>query len=411
MEVNMSKIARKTLVIAIIAVLTLAFSMVGFVACDKKNTPAEETPAVVPASVDPITVTDMVGRQVTVKPGTYQRVVCIGAGALRMYSYIGDVKLLAGIEDIDNATLENRPKMFDQAARPYVLANADVFNAIENSCGVGGPQAQAAEAEKILSCNPDIVISEYEDAEKSTALQQQLGVPVITVKYGSKGVFDDNVKASFTLLGKVFARNSRAAVLNAYITEQTREISERTENVADADKKSVYICGLGNWGTTNQYMTAQNYAPFNVAHIKNAVSGLAMQGIGAIEKEKLVDISASIDIMIVDAAAVKNIKPLSGKDATETEILEGIKAWQNGEVYLEMAYNAYYTNLEIALINTWWIAKVAYPNLFEDIDMTEKTNEITFAFLGKDLAEEIFACGTSFGGYQKISNPSAFFGA
>ena len=43
------------------------------------------------ATASPITVTDMIGREVTVTPGSYQRVVCIGAGALRMYSYIGDV--------------------------------------------------------------------------------------------------------------------------------------------------------------------------------------------------------------------------------------------------------------------------------------------------------------------------------
>ena len=61
---------------------------------------AAEEPA--PAEPEEITVTDMIGREVTVIPGSYQRVVCIGAGALRMYSYIGDVSLLCGVEDIDN---------------------------------------------------------------------------------------------------------------------------------------------------------------------------------------------------------------------------------------------------------------------------------------------------------------------
>ena len=119
-----------------------------------------------------VTVTDMIGRDVTVEPGSYTRVVCIGAGALRMYSYIGDTALLCGVEDIDNLTLEDRPKMFDSVARPYVLAYGDVFSQLP-SCGVGGPMAQAAEAEKILSCNPDIVISEFEDVDKGDALQQQ----------------------------------------------------------------------------------------------------------------------------------------------------------------------------------------------------------------------------------------------
>ena len=78
-------------------------------------------------------------------------------------------------------------------------------------------------------------------------------------------------------------------------------------------------------------------------------------------------------------------------------------------VSLEMAYNAYYTNYEIALINTWFVAKTVYPELFADIDLTAKTNEVTKTFLGQELAEQISACPSSFGGYQKIDT-AAFFG-
>ena len=74
-----------------------------------------------------------------------------------------------------------------------------------------------------------------------------------------------------------------------------------------------------------------------------------------------------------------------------------------------MAYNAYYTNYEIALINTWFVAKTVYPELFADIDLNEKANDITEMFLGADLTDEIFACPSSFGGYQKIDTAS-FFG-
>ena len=140
--------------------------------------------------------------------------------------------------------------------------------------------------------------------------------------------------------------------------------------------------------------------------MKNVVSGLSMQGVGAIEEEKFVELGEKMDIIIMDAAAVKNIKPLYAEDKT---MFDTCKAWQSGEVYLEMAYNAYYTNFEIALINTWFIAKTVYPEQFEDIDLTQKTNEVTAQFLGEELAEAIFAMPTSFGGYQKIDT-ATFFG-
>ena len=355
-------------------------------------------------AADEITITDMIGREVTVTPGSYQRVVCIGAGALRMYSYIGDVSLLCGVEDIDNTSLAERPKMFDSVARPYMLAYGDSFKALP-SCGVGGPQAQAAEAEKILSCNPDIVISEYEDVEKEDALQEQLGVPVVTLKAGPGGVFDENFFGTMRMLGTIFQNEEKAEALVSFIEDERAEISRRTADVAEADKPSVYICGLGNWGTTNHLMTAQNYISFNVANVKNAVTDLATPGIQAIEEEKFVALGEDMDIIIMDAAAVKNIKPLY---AETPDMFDTCKAWRNGDVYLEMAYNAYYTNYEIALINTWFIAKTVYPELFTDIDMTAKTNEVTQAFYGMDLSEQIAAAPSSFGGYQQIDTATFF---
>ena len=396
--------------IAALLALTL---VLGLCACGAGTTPAPSTDAPTQTTAGTteattpkeITVTDMIGREVTVTPGSYQRVVCIGAGALRMYSYIGDINLLAGVEDIDNTTLTERPAMFDSVARPYVLAYGDVFNTLP-SCGVGGPMAQSAEAEKILSCDPDIIISEFEDVEKSDALQQQLGVPVITLKSGSKGVFDESFTGCMELLGKLFDAEEKAQTLISFIAAETAAIQERVADIPEEEKPSVYICGLGNWGTTNHLMTAETYAPFQVAGIKNAVSGLGMQGVGPLEEEKFVELGEEMDIIIMDAAAVKNIKPLYAEDPT---MFDTCKAWQNGEVYLEMAFNAYYTNYELALINTWFIAKTVYPEAFKDIDMTAKTNEVTKAFLGTELADEIFACPGSFGGYGKIDT-TTFFG-
>ena len=74
----------------IISLLTL-FTV--FTSCSNKNETENKE-----------TIVDMVDRKVEIIPGSYQRVVCIGAGALRLYSYIGDVNKLSGVEDIDNYT-------------------------------------------------------------------------------------------------------------------------------------------------------------------------------------------------------------------------------------------------------------------------------------------------------------------
>lgn len=387
---------------AFIPALALAILTCACGAANTASTDTESTSAMLLG--EETVITDMIGREVTVTPGSYENVVCIGAGALRMYSYIGDTDLLCGVEDIDNTSLSERPKMFDSVARPYILAYEEDFWELP-SCGVGGPNAQAAEAEKILSCNPDIVISEYEDVEKEDALQEQLGVPVITLKSGPKGVFDDSFKSSMRLLGQIFDNEEQAEILVSYVESEAEEISSRTKHIEDSDKPGVYICGLGNWGTTNHLMTAQNYVSLEIPNVKNVVKDLEAPGIQPIEEEKFVALGKDMDIMIMDAAAVKNIAPLYQENPS---MFDTCKAWQNDEVYLEMAYNAYYTNYEIALLNTWFIAQTVYPELFEDVDITKKANEITNIFLGKDLAEEIAACPSSFGGYQKIDTKTFF---
>ena len=246
-----------------------------------------------PEKTGSVTVTDMVGRTVKVEPGSYKKVVCIGAGALRMYCYVGEIDKLSGVEDIDNLSLSERPQMFDSVARPYMLAYSDAFKNLP-SCGVGGPMAQAAEAEKILACDPDIVISQFEDAAKTDALQKQLGVPVITLVTGSNGVFDEKFAQSVTLLGKVFGREEKAAALVSFVEKEKAAIEARVKLVPQGEKPKVYICGLGNWGTTNHLMTAENYICLKIAGVDNVVSGLGLEGIGPIEKEKFVDLGKEI---------------------------------------------------------------------------------------------------------------------
>ncbi len=380
----------KKLSYLIIAIVVVCLISVCFIGCAEK---ADGT----------VVVTDMMNREVSVTPGSYSRVLCLGAGALRLYSYVGDVSLLCGVEAIDNTTAENRPVMFDGVSRPYQMAFADTFNTLP-ICGIGGPNDQKPNYDKILDCNPDIIITQYSDKDVVNTMQSTLNIPVVAVAISDADVFGQKFQESLLLLGKIFNKSERATELNTFVDSQLSLIEMKVNSIDVASQKKVYICGLGNWGTTNELMTAQNYGLFNVAKINNVVTGLTKDGIQGIEAEKFMDLAPNMDVIILDAAAVKNIK---GK-AENIARLQATKAWQDGEVYLEMAYNAYYTNIEIALINTWFAAKSVYPDLFTDIDIEAKTTEITTAFLGKDLNAAIKAKPQSFGGYQKI-NTATFF--
>src|SRR5574344_2837460 len=104
-------------------------------------TPEEET----------TTVTDLLGREVTLNLDEIKKVVCIGGGALRLYSYIGDMSLLSGVEKVEQGYLIS--------IRPYQMLNEELFKSLP-LCGNGGPSGNA-DAEAILNCVPDLIISLY----------------------------------------------------------------------------------------------------------------------------------------------------------------------------------------------------------------------------------------------------------
>ena len=91
------------------------------------------------------------------------------------------------------------------------------------------------------------------------------------------------------------------------------------------------------------------------------------------------------------------------------EAFNTMSAFKNNEIYLEMPFNAYYTNLEIALMDAYFLASVAYPEVYKDMDMNSKYDEIGTAFLKKACyTSHVKTAKMSYGGFQKISNIKDF---
>lgn len=348
---------------------------------------------------DEFIVTDLVNREVKINSKSKERVLCIGAGALRLYSYIGDVKKLVAVEDIDRNVNSN---IFENVSRPYYDVNKEYFSTLP-SCGKGGPQAQYAEVEKIISCNPTLIISEYNDVNKANDLQNKTQVPVLVLSYGKNSVFDENIKTSFDLLGKVLNEENKASKLNQYISSCKNELYNNSINISDENKSSMYIGCLGNWGRQDIFSTSSSFPLFNVSNIKYSLNDTLIQADGKIEEEKF--FSLNIDKMILDTAGLAKLKVtyLNNENMFDT-----MDVFKNNEIYLEMPFNAYYTNLEIALMNSYFIASVSYPDVYKDYNLIDKYNEITQAFLSVDYYDEIKKAPYSYNGYQKITNFKEF---
>ena len=119
--------------VLVLALISTVF--IGLVACDDAQTPA--TPDNGNASggtisgTSKLTVTDSLNRTLLVDVDAIQKVVCIGAGSLRLYSYVADLNKLCAVEDIEKTRTSDRVSY-----RAYQIANEDFFATLP-SAGAG----------------------------------------------------------------------------------------------------------------------------------------------------------------------------------------------------------------------------------------------------------------------------------
>lgn len=393
---------KKPSILFLLSAALLASCGNGGASNSSKNEPSGDSSASI---VTPVEVTDGIGRKVSVVPSDIKRIICVGAGALRYYSYLESRKgRLVGIEDIDNPSKRGVSAPFSGVARPYFDANSNEWGDLP-TCGEGGPMHQKPELEKIVTCSPDLIISDYETNEQAEQMEKKSGAKVFTVKYGKKGVFDDTFATTLTSLGKLLGKEDRSQTILNCVNEAKEDIAKHVENVTS--KPKVYLGGVGNWGQKDYLSTNPTDPSFAVAGVSNVLAdqGLAVAGVQSIEKEKFAAISGNIDVMIFDAAGIAKTIGQFKEDKT---IFNGVKAVENGEVYLQLPYNAYYQNIEIHLINTYFVASSVYPSAFVGFDIAAKADEILEVFTGKKIYAELAAMKGQYGGYQKIADLRAF---
>lgn len=365
----------------LLVVLTVFF----FSACAPQTGQAPESDQGNPVSRS-ITVTDMLGRQVTL-PDAANRVVAIGPGALRLYVYAGNLAYVVGVEQMETS---------DVSGKPYMLANPDLAKL--PVIGQGGPN-NAPDPEKLVTVMPDVIFSTYAtDAAAADELQTKTGIPVVVLNYGGTGVtsiFGEEIQNSLTLIGQVIGDSSRAEKANAYLQQTREDLERRTKDIPDTDKPSVYVGGLGAKGTHGIESTQGQYALLDVIHAKNVVDETGMSGSVMIDKEKLLEWDPAY--LFIDqggfAAVVEDYQK-------SPDFYNALSAVKNGQVYSQLPYNYYSTNIDTAIADAYFLGKTIYPAAFADVDPAKKADEIYQALLGKALYSQMAEKFGEFGPLQ-----------
>ena len=346
--------------------------------------PGEEQGSAAAASAggDALEVTDLAGRSVIIPAGA-DSFACIGPGCLRLYCYVAEKSQLAGIEDVE--------KTWGQAGRPYAMALGDVEGLA--AIGPGGP-GSAPDAERLLASGAEVVFTTYamEPAEIQE-LQDKLSIPVVALGYGEDSLFSQEVDRSLELLGQITGREERAQEVVNYFAQAKADLESRAAGVQDPP--TVYLGCQSYQGSHGIESTTGDSPIFDALHARNVVEEAGIGGYVTLDKEKLLEMDP--DFLIIDAGG---LSVLQEDYTTNPDFYESLSAVKQGDVYLQLPFNYYGTNLEIALADAYYIGTVLYPEAFTDVDPAGKFDEICQALLGIDAYETI--AETYFGGYQRL---------
>ncbi len=312
-------------------------------------------------------VTDLAGREVTV-PDAVNRLVALGPGALRFVVYLGAADRIAGIEDFE------RRMAGEPYVRPYASTLDGEFLALP-VVGTGGP-GTLPDPERIMMCRPDLIVAVSIDPAQLDNVQAKTGVPAICLSYGELGVWREEARRSLSLLGEVLGVSDRAAALNGYVTSLEEDLRQRIADADEESRPSAYFGGISYKGSHGITSTEGGYPPARMAGARNVADGLGKTGHFFVDREQI--LVWNPDFIFVDAGS----RLILDRDFEKNrDFYRLLKASRNGRVYSLLPYNYYNTNIELALLNAYFVGKALYPDRFEDVDITAKAGEIMETFL------------------------------
>lgn len=322
-------------------------------------------------------VTDVLGREVEI-PSESDSIIALGAGALRMVSYMQGTDKVVGVENLEGEV---------SIARPYSYVYPELAKL--PVVGEGGSNGSTAYQEEIIKAKPDVIIAAY-DKDMAQDLTEKTGVPVVTVSYN--GIFDKNMDKSVELIGEVIGKQDRAKELITYMDELEKDLDDRTKDIDDKNKPTVYTGAVSFRGEHGFEGTYGKYPPFEAINAKNVVDETKKEGALLVDLEKVS--TWDPDIIFLNP---QNMKLVNKDYKKNPDFYNSLSAAKNKKVYSQPSYNWYTTNVEIAIADAYYAGSIIYPEQFKDVNVKEKADEIYQKFLGKKLYSDFEKEGLGFG--------------
>lgn len=365
---------------ALLLAMTLVLAL--FSGCSSKAGTASVEPSTSPeqTAASTRTITDMVGRTVEI-PSTVEKIVPLG-NTPRMITYLGLASKVVGVGGMAADKIS--------PVTAYAYANKDLW---ANVPIVGTDAAGATDyyPEQIIAVAPDVILCSY-TAELADEIQTKTGIPTVAVAMGT--LFGEDYEQALRLLADVCGVSDRAEEVITYINDSLADLANRTKDVPDADKPSVLGAAATFKGAHGIEGVYTKYAVFEAIAANDVTEGTSDKSSGVlVDKEQV--LGWNPQYLFLDSGGVSLVKQ---DYAATPDFYAQLTAVKDGNVYQYPSSTSYYSNVEIPIVNSYYVASLLYPDQFKDIVFKDKANEIFKFFLGTDdYLSKLEAAGAGYG--------------
>ncbi|MEF8780092.1 MAG: ABC transporter substrate-binding protein [Haloferacaceae archaeon] len=329
----------------------------------------------------------MAGRSVPL-PGTVDRVVGVGPGALRLLCHLGMA---------DSVVAAELPEHDDPAwTPPYNLANPQ-FRELPTA----GPQ-HGGDAEAILRQEPDLIVAGTPTADVADQLQSRTDVPTIWIDQGDFGEGREALYDAWRTVGRAVGNPERAEELVEFVESVREDLATRTDGAGTPP--SSYVGAVSHRGGKGLTSTEIPFPPLSMLGTASVADGIrdgeeTESGSGTVKRtvsgEKLLEWDP--ETIFLNRWNLPIVR-----EETNGSGFSELSAVQRGDVYGVHPHYFYDYNPSTMLANTYFMGTVLYPEAFADVEPASAADRIYDEFLGTELYSEVEA---AFGPYGSIDLP------
>ncbi|WP_431282548.1 ABC transporter substrate-binding protein [Humitalea sp. 24SJ18S-53] len=329
------------------------------------------------------TITDALGREVTIRPRPERVVV--------MFNY-EEFTAIAGTAGWDRVVGMNR--VVWEGWRPAIFSRyGAVIPALARMPDVGNTDEGSFSAEKVISLRPDLLMMPAWAWTAAETVRNQIaaaGIPVLVFDYNAQTL--DRHIASTLAIGAAMGSEARAAAL-ADRYRRNIDILDRVGRVAGATRPKIHL-ELGQGGMEvigNSYSPATMWGRiFETLGVQNIAQGRVPGNFGPIAAEAV--LASNPDYIYIGASSWLN-RPKAvrtGHDVTPEEARRGLApyATRPGWAGLAAIRHGELHAIEHGLCRTLfddtamlYIARRAWPGAFEGMDPVAALAEYHARFL------------------------------